>query len=216
MDDYQPTEDYQHLLMTEYDNIRDGKGQPKIEQWDSIKLEHKRLGFEFMDWNRLAWAELWNIRDKKRRDSETQEKLQKLMAPKIENLPVWMVTINYPKEFTKWQCILQVTESLKNLKWVQGLTAQYEYHTEKGGHPHTHMKIVSNNFKYTKADIIRAVYDVKDLKKYIPDKASIDVRKSNNGRADDYLAGEKCAKKRENVEKDRAWRIEVGLEDPKT
>lgn len=221
--EYNPELNYEELLMMFYYNKPNKAGDTDAEEYQNVSRSMKEyernwrsvpfatepepVDYNIMAYNRLRWE-----RNRIRKDSDTQVVLKQFMKPLDSNLPVWMVTINYPDTFSMYTKMKEITVNIGKLKWVETVTATYEYYTDSGCHPHTHMKIQCNNEKMCKSDIVKAIYQVKDLQKYISDKASVDVRKSNNNRCDAYLQGDKCEKKLANVAKDKEWRIKNNLE----
>lgn len=221
MEQYQPTTNYERLWLQYLEN----QGDRKIEQ---IATYHSLMATteqatklwgepdEVWDRNKYCYGELWHVRDKVHKDSETQQNLKEKVFKNnsLEN-PYYFITINYPADLLGLHRIKEITTNINKLEWIKTIEYVYEYHTKGGGHPHCHMLITTEE-KMPKSRIIDKIFAVKNIKKLIPGKQSIDVADNYNKTIQvyrDYIDGHKRESKTENCQKDAEWRIQNNLND---
>lgn len=158
------------------------------------------------------WCELtlnaWiSIRKK---ESVWQQKLAQYMG---DESPYYFVTINYAKDFIKFEEMRNVVAALSGLKWVKHLDCVHEFYGKDSNHPHTHMLITTHK-KMPPSEVIDKVYAVKGLAKLIGGKNFVHLAKNRDKTANDYRAyiqGAKTDSKLENVAKDIEWREKNNL-----
>lgn len=124
------------------------------------------------------------------------------------------ITLNFNKSKYKQDKVLNILNG-KQFNYIERWIACFEYHTKKGEHPHIHMLIEKKNdasAKCTKSKIIADYY--RKYGEFLDDKQKVDVRMPKNPEGKlNYILGLKIDDKMADVEEDKKYRKENGLQE---
>ena len=130
----------------------------------------------------------------------------------IDTQPFYLVTINYPPEYSNWEYMNEVVKTIASFKTVVSVRHVHEYHGQGENHPHTHM-LMRVTKKQKPSELVKLVYQAKGMSKQIGGSNFINVTKKPKTyeEYEEYIDGDKADEKLPNVALDRKWRAERGL-----
>lgn len=180
-----------------------------LEEWDDFV--YKTIWTDPDEIQYQAKLRLDQLKAQKERKTDAQMALAEFMGSGGE--PVYMVTINYPDQFTEFAFMQEIVERIREKDWVKRFEWVHEYYTREGNHPHTHM-IMTCHKKFTPRRLAETIYSTKNLKKYCFALNFVQVEKDTHRSwidRHDYIVGNKREDKYQFLERDRVWREENNI-----
>lgn len=140
--------------------------------------------------------------------NEVKKMVRSLKNP--DELKTQLITLSVNQELTHENAILAQKKAIalikqSNYKWIQNASYTFEYFSNNGYNPHIHIKIDKTLPDSQIAQMLR--------RKKIPSIYNINVSHKTEEIHNAYIMGDKKETKRENVEKDEAFRSMHGLQD---
>lgn len=139
-------------------------------------------------------------------------------------LPYYWFTLNFADD-TPVDIVMYHVKRFVTFKELRNciMTYNFEFYTEKGGHPHAHILVEVHRTGLLKPGQLQQLFfQDSSVKKYMRNEAAFDYKYSR-GKDDKrarpreelklYLNGCKKEKKEENCEKDKEWRLEHNIEN---
>lgn len=216
--DYDPNEDYVKLHL---DWVKKHKSFKPKGGLPIAPGEHKSKFNTYLEYLEYMYRECYKqhktaytLLKMDREFFNVDEDIDDKVAAVFGEVPTekYFVTFNYNDDNFDLKLIMNSLERLFNKTYIVNAEAVFEYHGSKNNHPHIHciFEVKGQDRTFGR---FKKTLKTSPLYKLLKADNFFDFKKFIAERHEDYLEGNKRDEKLKNVEKDKAWREELGLLD---